>query len=85
VANWMEMATDERRDLAELLAYLTPEQWRHESLCEGWTVRDVVAHTVSFEELSWLASTSRDSSGEEVSHARRHLVHVDVAGRVRRQ
>jgi hypothetical protein len=31
------------------------------------------------------SSTSWDSSGEEVSHARRHLVHVDVAGRVRCQ
>jgi uncharacterized protein (TIGR03083 family) len=74
VANWMEMATDERRDLAELLAYLTPEQWRHESLCEGWTVRDVVAHVVSFEELSWLgvvAAFARNGiGGGRVNQAR---------------
>jgi hypothetical protein len=30
-------------------------------------------------------SASRDWSGEEVRHARRHLVHVDVAGRLRWQ
>jgi uncharacterized protein (TIGR03083 family) len=74
VANWMEMATDERRDLAELLAYLTPEQWRHESLCDGWTVRDVVAHVVSFEELSWLgvvAAFARNGiGGGRVNQAR---------------
>ncbi|WP_040523387.1 maleylpyruvate isomerase family mycothiol-dependent enzyme [Gordonia araii] len=34
----------ERRRLAGLLADLTPEQWAHPSLCEGWRVREVVAH-----------------------------------------
>ncbi|MGI5500492.1 maleylpyruvate isomerase family mycothiol-dependent enzyme [Lentzea sp. CA-135723] len=35
----------ERRDQAELLSGLTEEQWRAPSLCEGWTVKHVVAHT----------------------------------------
>ncbi|WP_394620384.1 maleylpyruvate isomerase family mycothiol-dependent enzyme [Lentzea sp. JNUCC 0626] len=35
----------ERRDLAELLSGLTDEQWQAPSLCEGWTVKHVVAHT----------------------------------------
>lgn len=35
----------ERRRLAGLLRDLTPEQWDAPSLCEGWTVRDVLAHT----------------------------------------
>ena len=34
----------ERRRLADLLGGLTPEQWAHPSLCEGWRVREVVAH-----------------------------------------
>lgn len=34
----------ERGALADDLARLTPEQWAHQSLCSGWTVRDVVAH-----------------------------------------
>ncbi|MBB5084678.1 maleylpyruvate isomerase family mycothiol-dependent enzyme [Nonomuraea endophytica] len=34
----------ERRDLAALLAGLTPEQWQTPSLCAGWPVRAVAAH-----------------------------------------
>ncbi|MFE0148556.1 maleylpyruvate isomerase family mycothiol-dependent enzyme [Nonomuraea sp. NPDC059007] len=34
----------ERRDLAALLAGLTPEQWQTPSLCAGWRVREVAAH-----------------------------------------
>jgi uncharacterized protein (TIGR03083 family) len=29
---------------AELLEQLSDDEWRHRSLCDGWTVRDVVAH-----------------------------------------
>ena len=36
----------EKADLRELVAGLTPEQWQAPSLCDGWTVRDVVAHLV---------------------------------------
>ena len=35
----------ERRELADMLAGLTPEEWDAPSLCAGWRVRDVVAHT----------------------------------------
>ena len=35
---------DQRRRTADLLQQLTEEQWRHPSLCEGWTVRHVAAH-----------------------------------------
>ncbi len=34
----------ERRELAAFLRGLTPSQWEIPSLCEGWRVRDVVAH-----------------------------------------
>ena len=43
----MEMARDERREFADFLATLTPEQWDGPSLCSQWRVRDVVAHTIS--------------------------------------
>lgn len=33
-----------RRDLADLLESLTPEQWESPSLCSQWRVRDVAAH-----------------------------------------
>jgi len=34
----------ERRELAGMLAELTPEQWGAPSLCAGWRVREVLAH-----------------------------------------
>ncbi|MQY22596.1 maleylpyruvate isomerase family mycothiol-dependent enzyme [Nocardia macrotermitis] len=34
----------ERERLAELLAGLSPAQWAVPSLCEGWRIREVVAH-----------------------------------------
>jgi hypothetical protein len=34
----------ENERLAELLCGLTPAQWQTESLCAGWTIRDVTAH-----------------------------------------
>jgi uncharacterized protein (TIGR03083 family) len=37
----------ERDTLAVTLRTLTPEQWEHDSLCEGWTVKDVAAHIIS--------------------------------------
>lgn len=45
----LDLAQAEREDLAEFLATLTPQDWEHGTLCAGWSVRDVVAHTVSFE------------------------------------
>lgn len=46
------MARDERTEFATFLEGLTPEQWNAASLCEGWRVRDVAVHTVSYDELS---------------------------------
>jgi uncharacterized protein (TIGR03083 family) len=34
-------------DLADRLALLDDEQWNSASLCEGWRVRDVIAHVVA--------------------------------------
>lgn len=45
----LDLAQAEREDFAEFLSTLAPQQWEHGTLCDGWTVRDVVAHTVSFE------------------------------------
>ena len=35
---------DQRRRTADLLEQLSEEEWRHRSLCPGWTVRNVAAH-----------------------------------------
>ncbi len=48
----MDMAYDERADLAAFLQTLTPAEWNADSLCDQWTVKDVVAHVVSYEELN---------------------------------
>ena len=52
--NRTALATAERHDLADFLETLTPVQWTRPSLCEGWTVRDVVAHLISYEEVGML-------------------------------
>ena len=37
----------ERAALATHLASLAPEEWEYQSLCAGWTVKDVAAHVIS--------------------------------------
>jgi uncharacterized protein (TIGR03083 family) len=50
--NLMNLAEHERGALLGLLRELTADQWATESLCAGWTVRDVAVHVVSYDELS---------------------------------
>ena len=52
-------AERERAELADLLERLTPEQWEVQSLCADWTVREVVAHLLSYEGLGLPAVGSR--------------------------
>jgi uncharacterized protein (TIGR03083 family) len=59
----MDMAYDERADLAAFLATLTPQDRRARSLCDGWTVKDVVAHMVSYEELTPFGLMKRFAKG----------------------
>lgn len=61
-----EMARAERADLAAYLATLTPHQWDAPSLCDRWSVKDVVAHVVSYEELSPLGLMKRFAKGRVV-------------------
>lgn len=67
----VEMATAERTELADLLATLTPQQWHAPSLCQGWRVRDVVAHVISFD-VGPLDMLRRAARGR--------LVHINQAG-----
>lgn len=68
----LAMATAERSDLADLLETLTPEQWETPSLCQGWRVRDVVAHVMSFDEVDLLGMFRRAIRGR--------IVHVNQVG-----
>lgn len=52
-----EVSETQVRMMLDVLNGLTPGDWRRDTACEGWTVRDVVAHVVGqFEELPrpWL-------------------------------
>jgi len=50
---WREV-DDQRRRLVELLEDLSDREWRQQSLCAGWTVRQVAAH-VALQNTPWSA------------------------------
>jgi uncharacterized protein (TIGR03083 family) len=58
-----ELARAEREELADFLSELSDEQWRSRSLCDRWSVREVAAHTMSFEGLSAGTLASRFARG----------------------
>jgi len=62
----MEMAQAERADLAAFLPTLGANDWQAPSLCAGWTVKDVVAHMLSYEELGFLGLIKRFVKGRVV-------------------
>jgi len=39
-----ELIAQQRRAVADVLATLTPEEWRSPSLCEGWRIQEMAAH-----------------------------------------
>jgi uncharacterized protein (TIGR03083 family) len=62
-ATLMTMARAERADLADFLATLAPKDWDAPSLCTKWTVKDVVAHVISYEELGAAGLLKRFAKG----------------------
>ncbi|SOD95412.1 TIGR03083 family protein [Blastococcus haudaquaticus] len=77
----MAQARAEREDLLELLERLTDEQWRAPSLCAGWTVRDVVAHVLSYEDLGPRALAARFARGRFLVGRTNAVGLADDAGR----
>src|SRR3954453_23504303 len=59
----MDMAFEERTDLAAYLETLRADDWNAASLCDRWTVKDVVAHVVSSEELEVVGLVKRFAKG----------------------
>lgn len=46
------LAREERAEFAAFLATLPPPQWQAPTLCARWRVRDVVAHVISYHQIS---------------------------------
>jgi uncharacterized protein (TIGR03083 family) len=49
----LDMVRGEREDLANMLAELAPNQWDHRTLCSSWRVREVAAHVISYDDLTF--------------------------------
>ncbi|GAA4909849.1 uncharacterized protein (TIGR03083 family) [Actinomycetospora succinea] len=49
MADALALAREERAELADFLATLTPAQWDAPTLCTKWNVRDLVAHVISYD------------------------------------
>jgi uncharacterized protein (TIGR03083 family) len=51
MTDYRALMREERLAIRELARTLTPEQWDTPSLCDGWTVRDVVVHLMAWDDL----------------------------------
>src|SRR3984893_10573437 len=72
------LAHSERAALAEELAGLGAEQWRHETLCGEWDVEQVVAHltvAASLNQWQWLRSMVGARFRPAVHHQTRLVEH----------
>jgi len=59
----MSLARAERADFADFLATCTPQDWEAPTLCSKWSVKDVVAHVISYEELGAAGLVKRFAKG----------------------
>lgn len=52
-----QLAAAERAEFAEFLTTLTAAQWNSSTLCDQWSVKDVVAHTLAYLRQTRIALT----------------------------
>jgi uncharacterized protein (TIGR03083 family) len=72
------LARAERTALAEDLAQLSAEQWRHHTLCVKWDVEEVVAHltaAASLNQWGWMRSMLGARFRVDVHNERRMVEH----------
>lgn len=79
--DYLQLATDERADLLSLLTDLRPDEWNSPSLCQGWRVRDVAAHVISYDLLSPVGTAALFLRGG-LSVRRINQIGVDKAKRL---
>lgn len=77
----LDLAQAEREEFADFLSTLTPDQWNRDTLCAGWTVRDVVAHTMSFEGAGPGALAKRFIAGRLQTDRINEIAVADMADR----
>lgn len=73
-ADLWQLVHTQRRALAQDLAGLSPQDWTRPTLCEGWTVREVVAHLSAAAGTNlprWLASMAAARFNPAVHNDRR--------------
>ena len=70
----LHMVQAERRDLCDWLVGIDDEHWDAASLCDGWTVRDVVSH---------LTLSTRETRGDFVRGMIRNAGSFDRMNRMR--
>lgn len=61
----------ERKELIELCKNLGQVEWSVQSMCEGWRVRDVVAHLVGVERELWIYFTATPNNANQKQVDRR--------------
>lgn len=67
MSSQLDMVRAERGAFADYLATLQPAQWQATTLCAGWTVKDVVTHVISYEELGLAGLARRFIRGRVVN------------------
>ena len=82
---WLDLAQAERMDFAAFLESLTPEQWDAPTLCDRWSVRQVAAHAISFDELTLGQLARRFMKGLLVTSRINGIGVADYADRTREQ
>ncbi len=72
---FIEQLSAERHELLDLCRELSPGEWNEPSLCEGWRVRDVVAHVaVSQNEVgAYLRTFSEDGGNKIIVNKRKEV------------
>ncbi len=78
--NLRALAREERTDLAAFLETLSPEDWETPSLCEGWRIRDVIAHAISFDEIGLRGHVERFARGRLNPNRINAIGHAEYAG-----
>lgn len=63
----------DRQELVALCKTLTPEEWNAPSLCEGWRVRDVVAHIIGGQKDIVTYFTSGSKANQKMVDKRRDI------------